>query len=347
VFFSTCKHIQQIDTWPTGTCIEKEGDEGHKFYLILGGTVSVETVEPGASKVLSISDSFGKEAVRCNNQYPASYFVQNTPLLLISVKKRDYDKRMLPFNARDLKIKEREYRSISAFMHWSDEDIGNLASATLIRRFEVGQELIKEGQKQDNIMIIIKGFCEMSKTIHGDKTETYGTLGLGDTLDIEHVLQQVPVSYTATAAAIVDVMLLHLHLVVQPKDGPKLDSFKPLLDNETIKKLLQRESKPPTTCEMQLKLAENENSWALYKKQLVSGLVWDVRYKKFTDGSKPSGNVFNKYVHIDIVKSAGDLSSVEAPGEHHKTLTSHISPAVLPPSVQTAVKEREKSVLDR
>ena len=36
----------------------------------------------------------------------------------------------------------------------------------------------------------------------------------------------------------------------------------------------------------------------------------------------------------------------EGPGDHHHALTSHISPAVLPPSVQTVVGKRETSVLD-
>ena len=52
-------------------------------------------------------------------------------------------------------------------MDWSDDDIGNLARETQIQRFAVGRDLIKEGEQQDYVMIIFRGFCEASRIIDG------------------------------------------------------------------------------------------------------------------------------------------------------------------------------------
>ena len=104
-------------------------------------------------------------------------------------------------------------------MHWSDEKIRHLAHESQIHRFTVGRRLITEGEAMPNAMIIIKGFCEASRILNG-KAEPFGTLGLGDTLDLEHVLMpHGVVSYTATATSTVDVMVLavfcmHAQLVV-------------------------------------------------------------------------------------------------------------------------------------
>jgi hypothetical protein len=53
----------------------------------------------------------------------------------------------------------------------------------------------------------------------------------------------------------------------------------------------------PATQESLSKITENRDTWDKYKRQLVSGLVWDVRYKKATGGSTSIGNIFNKYLH--------------------------------------------------
>ena len=45
----------------------------------------------------------------------------------------------------------------------------------------------------------------------------------------------------------------------------------------------------------------------------VSGFVWDVRYKKFTSGTTLAGNVFNKYVRMDMLPGK-NMQIEEAPG---------------------------------
>jgi CRP-like cAMP-binding protein len=83
-----------------------------------------------------------------------------------------------------------------------------LVHESQIHRFAVGRNLITEGEAMQNVMIIIKGFCEASRIVNG-KATPFGTLGLGDTLDLEHVLEpHGVVSYTATATATVDVIVL-------------------------------------------------------------------------------------------------------------------------------------------
>ena len=72
------------------------------------------------------------------------------------------------------------------------------------------------------------------------KLQVFGTLGLGDTLDIENVVESRPVSFTATALSIVDVMTVNIRKIVQnPKELPK-ESFHPLIDGNTIIQLIQR-----------------------------------------------------------------------------------------------------------
>jgi hypothetical protein len=54
----------------------------------------------------------------------------------------------------------------------------------------------------------------------------------------------------------------------------------------------------------------------------------------------------HRYVRMDMIPSQDPKEVQECPGEHHHSLTSHISPAVLPPSVLTVVGTRETPVLD-
>ena len=77
------------------------------------------------------------------------------------------------------------------------------------------------------------------------------------------------------------------------------------------------------------RLVENEDTWDMYKKQLVSSTVWDTRYKKNMGQTS-----FNKYVKMDTI-STHDLEDV--PGSAPSNLTSHISPAVLPPSIRQLI----------
>ena len=327
----------------TGSCIEKEGDDGHKCYMILGGSVSVETEESGRIQMLGFAMAFGDQALGAGGRYAASYFVADTPLLLISVVQRDYQRRIEPCKVLEMKTKLREYRSISAFMHWRDDDLDGLANATRILRFAVGQKLLTQGEHQNNVMIIIKGFCEATKMVDG-RMQPFGILSLGDTLDLQKVLEQEPVSYTATASAIVDVMTFPFTKVVQQKDGVKMDNFQPLLDAETVAKLLARERKPPASDEMLLKLKENDDVWHQYKNQLVSGLVWDNRFMKYTRGQGTVG-AHSKYANMDFVDKLGKQK--EQPGEAPRTLTAHISPAVVPAYISASMGHRESYVLDK
>ena len=338
--FCKCLVLQTEDK--TGTKIEQEGEDGHKCYVVLSGSVSVETEDAGRIKTLKSSDAFGVHVLRDHSKYPASYVALDVPLLLLTVSKYAYEMRIGPCEARDQETKERQYRSISVFMDWSSESLRHLCDETHIKRFNVGQKLAVEGQFnfRNELMFIIRGFCEVSKMVDGH-SRAFGTLTLGDTVGLEHHLREEALSFTATAGAIVEVMTIEMSKLMQPRDGPKLDGFVPLLDEKTLQKLLEREKKPPSTQDHLQKVTVNEKSWDQYKKQLVSGLVWDVRYKKFTSG----GN-FSKYVKMDMV-ARHDLAQEEAPGDHHSTLTSHISPAVLPPSVQSTVGKHEHFVLDK
>jgi CRP-like cAMP-binding protein len=147
--------------------LEAEGAKANKCYLVLSGSVSVETEAQGRIRILKESNSFGEEALRKNSVYPATYLVQNTPLLLIVVGKRDYDRKIGPYHTRDLEFKEKEYLSITAFMDWHPEILKDLAEETRIRRFAVGENLIQEGKESSDFMIIVKGFCEASKDVKG------------------------------------------------------------------------------------------------------------------------------------------------------------------------------------
>jgi len=337
--FCKCIVLQTIEE--TGITIIQQGDEGEKCFVVLSGSMSVETQDAGRIRTLKGSDAYGMQVLQNHAKYTETLVAQDVPLVLLAVSRRDYDRRMGPCKARDLETKEREFRSISAFMDWSAESIRHLANETSIKRFAVGQELTHEGQLAScsALMIIIRGFCEVSKA-SDEGQQGFGTLTLGDTLGLEHLLREEAMSFTATAGSIVDVMVIEMAKIQQPHDGPKKEDFAPLIDDKTLSKLLERERKPPTTAEYLQKVKDNDKRWDQYKKQLVSGLVWDRRYTKFTSGSN-----FNKYVKMDMARRE-DLAVLEAPGDHHYTLTSHISPAVLPPSVQSTVGKHEHLVLD-
>lgn len=62
------------------------------------------------------------------------------------------------------------------------------------------------------------------------------TLVPGDTIDLKHVAKLEPISYTATCSSVVDVMFVSSHEILPQKDS----SAEPLLDKETIGKLVER-----------------------------------------------------------------------------------------------------------
>ena len=62
------------------------------------------------------------------------------------------------------------------------------------------------------------------------------TLVPGDTIDLKHVVKLEPISYTATCSSVVDVMFVSSHEILPQKDS----STEPLLDKETVEKLVER-----------------------------------------------------------------------------------------------------------
>ena len=114
--FCRCLVLQVVEK--TGTQIVQEGEEGQKCFVILSGSVSVETEDAGKIKTLNRTDAFGVQILRNEGRYAAHYSAQDVPLVLLTVSRWDFERRIGPSNARDLEVKEREYRSISALMRW-------------------------------------------------------------------------------------------------------------------------------------------------------------------------------------------------------------------------------------
>jgi hypothetical protein len=96
----------------SGATIEALGTTGERCYIVLSGSVAVLNEEAGVLDMLKPSRGFGESLMRKGGVYTATYVAQDTPVVLVSFAKNDFDRRIVPINKRENVVKEREYRSI-------------------------------------------------------------------------------------------------------------------------------------------------------------------------------------------------------------------------------------------
>eukprot|EP00286_Rhodomonas_abbreviata_P022222 CAMPEP_0181293828 /NCGR_PEP_ID=MMETSP1101-20121128/3271_1 /TAXON_ID=46948 /ORGANISM="Rhodomonas abbreviata, Strain Caron Lab Isolate" /LENGTH=640 /DNA_ID=CAMNT_0023398437 /DNA_START=183 /DNA_END=2102 /DNA_ORIENTATION=- len=327
--FDLCK-VANLEHFPTiGTAVFREGEIGDKFYVVLEGSVHIESQAKGMLVALFEGDSFGEIAVLHQTPRAATVYVED-PCKLLSVSAKDYDRRIRPFHVIEEEVKKREFRAIAAFESCDAEQLLKLVKVTTIRRFNVDTNIFKEGDDENFVMFIIKGFVEAWKQI-GDGRLLYGTFGPGETLDMTNVCAGKPVSFTATACAIVDVMAVAWKDLVPPKDS----GVESLIDAETMQKLLEREKRPPEG-ELLDDYAKNESLWQDYKNQMVSSVLWEKRWNKHQPNTPV---IFNKYCQMPLRAVIGK--------DQTGSLSENLTSAALPPCAQDPFAAKRKNVLNR
>lgn len=107
-----CRNASIRTVNASGATIEALGATGEWCYIVLLGSVAVLNEEAGVLDMLKPSRGFGESLMRKGGVYTATYVAQDTPVVLITLAKKDFDRRIVPINERENVVKEREYRSI-------------------------------------------------------------------------------------------------------------------------------------------------------------------------------------------------------------------------------------------
>mmetsp|Transcript_10215 Transcript_10215/g.34068 ORF Transcript_10215/g.34068 Transcript_10215/m.34068 type:complete len:397 (-) Transcript_10215:938-2128(-) len=273
-----CKVVSLHTVSEVGMYVGREGEQIDQFYIIIQGRVQVQSAAEGTIKILHQGDSFGNDSAACSKTSMFDYIVEQ-PCTFCLMSSRNYCNRILPLHFEGYHRKEREFRSIAAFSEWEEKKISDLVQITYIRRYDVGSAIIREGKVYNDIMIIIRGFCEIWKVIE-DEDFLCETLAAGDTLDLEHVLSEEPCTYTAVATSIVELLAVNCHEAIATREEEN-DS---IIDRETMQKLLEREKKPAFKGFDQF--AEKQRVWREYKSSVVQHAVREVRGLKIPQREK-------------------------------------------------------------
>ena len=161
---ATLEHFPQM-----GVAICREGEKGDKFYVVLEGSVYVETEAKGTLVTLFEGDSFGEIALLHESVRAATVYVEAAPCKLLTVSARDYERRIRPHHLIEENTKRREFNSIAAFENIDEESLKTLVNVTRIKRFRVGADIFTEGDIEHVVMFIIKGFVEAWKQVGDSK----------------------------------------------------------------------------------------------------------------------------------------------------------------------------------
>eukprot|EP00960_Hanusia_phi_P000014 280-Hanusia_phi.AAC.3 len=284
-----CKVVSLCTVSEVGSYIGREGENIDEFYvrlvllvsllenilqIIIQGRIQVHSAAEGTIKILHQGDSFGNDSAASSKKSKFDYIVEQ-PCTFCLLSSRNYCNRILPLHFEGYNRKEREFRSIAAFSEWEAKKISDLVQITYIRRYDVGAAIIREGKVYSDIMIIIRGFCEIWKVIE-DEDFLCETLAAGDTLDLEHVLSEEPCTYTAVATSIVELLAVNCHEAIATRE----EDGKCIIDRETMQKLLDREKKPSYKGFDQF--AEKQRLWREYKSSVVQHAVREVKGLKLS-----------------------------------------------------------------
>ncbi|MGR3219949.1 MAG: cyclic nucleotide-binding domain-containing protein [Candidatus Anammoxibacter sp.] len=188
--FNMLMQNSAIETFPKARYVFKEGDMGHKFYIILSGFAEVIKKD----KVIAIYDKscfFGELALLGDDKKRRTSVRATSKLVLLSME-RSIDKMTTISSA----VQEKMYEFVNFFTDWLPPALIGYLSRGKLLTFKKSEKIVKYGDKSRDIYILISGEIDIvnkaRKVIaHIANVEIFGEIAF---------LKQVPRTATVTVS---------------------------------------------------------------------------------------------------------------------------------------------------
>lgn len=183
-----------------GVAVIEQGAQGDYFYVVQSGSLDVYVRAAGTASSQSSDDgrgpssslaalgdkkvsygpgaSFGELAL-LYAQPRAATVLSTSPCTLWALDRITFRSILMETNSRRRNMYENFLKEVSLFEHLSASELAKISDALELRTYEIGQEVIKQGESGTEFYIIVEGHAEVIKARDGTK-ETVGKLTKGD-----------------------------------------------------------------------------------------------------------------------------------------------------------------------
>lgn len=154
-----------------------QGDEGHSFYVIFMGVVSItlnHEVDDGAGgsltteivvKRLQAGDSFGEAALAEGVTYRSANARAKTSCVLLSLPKDDYNRITAAANASDHLDRAKHLSLCPIFATWSVGRLADIARRCQVKLYDAHSVIIREDDVVPELFVIKAGVVNLNKSV--------------------------------------------------------------------------------------------------------------------------------------------------------------------------------------
>ncbi|RHY19526.1 hypothetical protein DYB32_010216 [Aphanomyces invadans] len=159
----------QLEQFPDGAYIIKQGDEGHTFYIVVEGTVQCTTSSTYDGKekplmTLTKGQYFGEMALMLNEPRQANCIAHGTVSCYV-LGRQDFTNLLGPLRSLlDRQMRIRVLRSVPLLNYLSDDELDLLAHALRVVSYDDKQPILRQGDNGDTFFIISDGKVRVHKS---------------------------------------------------------------------------------------------------------------------------------------------------------------------------------------
>ncbi|CAO1613543.1 unnamed protein product [Parajaminaea phylloscopi] len=209
-----------------GITVIEQGAQGDYFYIVESGTLDVYIRPSAASRSASITSTNTEDGPRTDTtshlgekkvsygpsasfgelallyaQPRAATIVSTSPCILWALDRITFRSILMETNNRRREMYESFIKEVPLFEHLSASERAKISDALELRTYEVGQEIVKQGERGTEFFVIVEGEAEVRKRTLERQEETVGRLGKGDYFGELALLNNAPRAATIVAAA--------------------------------------------------------------------------------------------------------------------------------------------------
>lgn len=160
-----CWRYLSIAKHSAGSRIVSKGQKCNAFFVVLDGTVTLETSSADADTNLRCGSSFGAEALLDAERYRVTASAGRSNVRLLVLKKKYYDRIVRNYYKTEATTRFRQLSSLPAFRSWPNDRLALLSKAFTLRRCEKGEVIMTEGDPCDQIFVVRKGLLGVVKLV--------------------------------------------------------------------------------------------------------------------------------------------------------------------------------------